>query len=85
MLLFQARFDELWERYETYSSGETLFGMELTEYPVLQLRKRQLNLLQKLYSLYLQVMRTIDAYYQVPWAEIDVESIMSELLELQNR
>nr|XP_031825788.1 dynein heavy chain 8, axonemal [Nomia melanderi] len=85
LLLFQARLDELWERYLTYSSGESLFGLELTEYPALHQRKREINLLQKLYSLYLQVNRTIDSYYEIPWSEIDIESIVTELADFQNK
>ncbi|KAG5338491.1 DYH8 protein, partial [Acromyrmex heyeri] len=85
VILFQARFEELWERYETYSSGESLFGIEVTEYPSLQQRKKELNLLQKLYTLYLQVMRTIDSYYDIPWSEIDIETIITELTDFQNK
>ncbi|XP_029675665.1 LOW QUALITY PROTEIN: dynein heavy chain 8, axonemal-like [Formica exsecta] len=85
LILFQVRFEELWERYETYSSGESLFGIEVTEYPALQQRKREINLLQKLYTLYLQVMRTIDSYYDIPWSEIDIEEIETELAEFQNK
>ncbi|CAL1673550.1 unnamed protein product [Lasius platythorax] len=85
LILFHARFEELWERYETYSSGESLFGIEITEYPVLQQRKREINLLQKLYTLYLQVMRTIDSYYDIPWCEIDIETIETELIDFQNK
>ncbi|XP_018048480.1 PREDICTED: dynein heavy chain 8, axonemal [Atta colombica] len=85
VILFQARFEELWERYETYSSGESLFGIEVTEYPALQQRKKELHLLQKLYTLYLQVMRTIDSYYDIPWSEIDIESIITELVDFQNK
>ncbi|XP_067209496.1 dynein axonemal heavy chain 8 [Linepithema humile] len=85
LILFQARFEELWERYETYSSGESLFGIEVTEYPALQHRKREINLLQKLYTLYLQVMRTIDGYYDILWSEIDIESIIAELADFQNK
>lgn len=85
LILFQARFEELWERYETYSSGESLFGIEVTEYPALQQRKREINLLQKLYTLYLQVMRTIDSYYDILWSEIDIESIIIELADFQNK
>jgi len=85
LILFQARFDELWERFQTFSSGEALFGIEVTDYPVLHQRKRELSLLQKLYTLYLQVMRTIDSYYDIPWAEIDIESIITELADFQNR
>ncbi|XP_076295220.1 dynein heavy chain 8, axonemal kl-3 [Lasioglossum baleicum] len=85
LLLFQGRFDELWEKYLTYSSGESLFGLEVTEYPALHQRKREINLLQKLYSLYLQVNRTIDSYYEIPWSEIDIESIVTELADFQNK
>ncbi|XP_076759064.1 dynein heavy chain 8, axonemal kl-3 [Xylocopa sonorina] len=85
LILFQARLEDLWEKYETYSSGESLFGIEITEYPALHKRKREINLLQKLYSLYLQVIRTIDSYYDIPWAEIDIESIVTELGDFQNR
>ncbi|OXU30794.1 hypothetical protein TSAR_013179 [Trichomalopsis sarcophagae] len=85
VLLFQAWFDDLWERYETYSSGESLFGIEITEYPALQQRKRELNLLQKLYSLYLQVMRSVDGYYEIPWSEIDTDAIIAELTDFQNK
>ena len=85
MILFQARFDELWERFETYSSGESLFGIEQTKYPVLEQRKKELNLLQKLYTLYLQVNRAIDGYFETPWSEVDTDVIIAELTEFQNR
>ncbi|KOX80134.1 Dynein heavy chain 8, axonemal [Melipona quadrifasciata] len=85
LIFFHARLDELWEKYQTYSSGESLFGIEITDYPALHQRKREINLLQKLYSLYLQVIRTIDSYYEIPWLEIDIESIMTELADFQNR
>lgn len=85
MILFQLRFDELWERFETYSSGESLFGIEQTEYPALEKRKRELALLQKLYNLYLQVNRVIDSYYEIPWSEINIDVIIAELADFQNR
>ncbi|XP_043790719.1 dynein axonemal heavy chain 8 [Apis laboriosa] len=85
LIFFQGRHDELWEKFETYSSGESLFGIEITDYPPLHQRKREINLLQKLYTLYLQVIRTIDSYYDIPWAEIDIEAIVAELGEFQNR
>lgn len=85
MLLAQARYDELYERYQTYSSGESLFGLEITSYPSLEKRKKEMNLLQKLYGLYSQVMRTIDGYYEILWSEIDIDSIIAELADLQNK
>lgn len=75
----------MWERYQTYSSGEALFGLEVTEYPALGQRKKEMNLLQKLYGLYGQVMRTIDGYYEIPWSEIDTDAIITELVDLQNK
>ncbi|KAL0129655.1 hypothetical protein PUN28_001727 [Cardiocondyla obscurior] len=85
LIIYQARFEELWERYETYSTGESLFGIEISEYPALEQRKREINLLQKLYTLYLQVMRTIDSYYDILWFDIDIESITTELINFQNK
>ncbi|XP_058810344.1 dynein axonemal heavy chain 8 [Phymastichus coffea] len=85
VLLFQGWFDSLWERYETYSSGESLFGIEITEYPELNHRKRELNLLQKLYGLYLQVMHSVDGYYKMPWSELDTDVIIAELTDFQNK
>ena len=40
LTIFQARFDELWRKFETYSAGEDLFGLSITEYPDLQRIKR---------------------------------------------
>lgn len=85
MLLFQARFDELWRKYEVYSSGEKLFGMTVNEYPVLVERKKQFNLLQKLYGLYLVVNKAIDGYFELAWQDVNIEEIMTELVDFQNR
>ena len=38
--IFQAKFDELWRKYETYSGGEELFGMPVTNYNDLQRIKK---------------------------------------------
>lgn len=79
------RFDDLWERFERYASGEKLFGLPLSEYPTLFERKKQMNLLSKLYSLYVQVMRSIDGYNDLLWADVNIDVINSELTEFQNR
>lgn len=85
VLIFQDRFDELWKKYEMYSSGEKLFGLEVTEYPILIQRKKDCNLLNKLYSLYLAVNHSIDGYYDLLWSDVDIETIFAELTEFQNR
>ncbi|KAF5281562.1 hypothetical protein FQA39_LY05097 [Lamprigera yunnana] len=85
VLLFQARFDDLWGKFETYSSGEALFGLEVTEYPVLYKRKKEFNLLNKLYGLYLQVNNTIDGYFEMLWSDIDIEAIIAQLADFQTK
>uniref|UniRef100_A0A1A9WR67 AAA+ ATPase domain-containing protein n=1 Tax=Glossina brevipalpis TaxID=37001 RepID=A0A1A9WR67_9MUSC len=85
VFLFQNRFDELWRKYEMYSSGEKLFGLPITEYPILQQRKREFGYLNRLYSLYIQVLKTISDYYEMPWAEVDIERISTELADFQVR
>ena len=85
VLLFQARFDELWRRFEMYSSGEKLFGLEVNDYPILHQRKKDLNLLNKLYGLYIAVNHSIDGYFDILWTDVDIEAIMTELIEFQNR
>ncbi|XP_061708954.1 dynein axonemal heavy chain 8 [Cydia pomonella] len=85
VILFQSRFDELWRRFEMYSSGEKLFGMEVKDYPILHEKKKQFNLLNKLYSLYLSVMNSIDGYFETPWIAIDIETIINQLAEFDKR
>ncbi|KAK3724620.1 hypothetical protein RRG08_041104 [Elysia crispata] len=83
--IYQARFDELYRKYVTYSGGEELFGLAVTDYPDLQRIKKELNLLQKLYQLYNAVLENVNGYYDIPWSDIDIEKINSELLDFQNR
>ncbi|XP_078399005.1 dynein axonemal heavy chain 8-like [Cetorhinus maximus] len=83
--IFQSWFDELWRKLVTYSSGERLFGLPIQDYEILQKNKKELGLLQKLYSLYDAVMNNINGYYDVLWTELDIEKINAELSEFQNR
>ncbi|GAB6028044.1 Dynein heavy chain 5, axonemal [Chamberlinius hualienensis] len=47
--------------------------------------RKEINLLQKLYKLYGEVTTSVQGYYSMPWADIDVEVINNELMEYQNR
>uniref|UniRef100_A0A1I8M6Y8 AAA+ ATPase domain-containing protein n=1 Tax=Musca domestica TaxID=7370 RepID=A0A1I8M6Y8_MUSDO len=85
VFLFQNRFDELWRKYEMYNSGEKLFGLPVTDYPLLHQRKREFNYLNRLYSLYIQVLKTIADYYEMPWSEVDIEKISTDLADFQVR
>jgi len=83
--IFQAHFDELWAKFQTYSGGEQLFGLHVIDYPALQMVRKELGLLQKLYGLYNTVIDTIDGYYDILWTEVDIEKINNELIDFQNR
>ncbi|CAG9816206.1 unnamed protein product [Phaedon cochleariae] len=85
VLAFQDRFDELWRKFEMYSSGEKLFGLEVNDYPILHKRKKEFNLLNKLYGLYLAVNHSIDGYFDILWSDVDIEAIFAELQDFQNR
>lgn len=69
----------------SFQGGEELFGLTVTEYPNLQRIRKELSLLQKLYSLYNSVIDNVNGYYDILWQEIDIEKINNELLEYQNR
>uniref|UniRef100_A0A8U8B8L8 Dynein, axonemal, heavy chain 5 n=1 Tax=Geospiza parvula TaxID=87175 RepID=A0A8U8B8L8_GEOPR len=83
--IFQAKFDELWRKYLSLSSGEELFGLPITEYPELHRIKRELALLQKLYSLYDTVTSSIDRYNEMLWNDLNIEKLNSELLDFQSK
>ncbi|KAL1518053.1 hypothetical protein ABEB36_001736 [Hypothenemus hampei] len=85
LILFQNRFDGMWRKLQTYQSGETLFGLPTTEYPELGQIRKELNLLQKLYKLYNDVIDRVNSYYDIPWGEVNIEEINNELMEFQNR
>ena len=83
--IFQTRFDDLFRKYTTYSGGEELFGLPVTEQPELQRIRKELNLLQKLYQLYNSVLDTVNGYYDVSWTDVDIDAINQQLLDFQNR
>eukprot|EP00079_Xenopus_tropicalis_P026874 XP_012820905.1 PREDICTED: dynein heavy chain 5, axonemal [Xenopus tropicalis] len=85
LIMFQNRFDNLHRKYITYTGGEELFGLQVTQYPQLLEIKKQLNLLQKLYGLYNNVIEIVNGYYDILWSDVNIEKINSELLEFQNR
>lgn len=81
----QARFEDLWSKYQTYTGGEELFGMMVTDYPDIVRIRKELNLLQKLYSLFNAVMDSIDGYFDILWLEVDIEKINNELIDFQTK
>ncbi|XP_037131069.1 dynein heavy chain 8, axonemal-like [Syngnathus acus] len=82
---FQARFSELWRNFTIYNSGEQLLGLPVSDYECLQNKKKELDLLQKLYGLYDTVMKTISGHSKLLWTQVDIEKINNELMDFQNR
>lgn len=66
-----------------YESGEKLFGLPVTDYPILHQRKKEFNLLSKLYSLYLLVLKRIDGYSEIPWHTMSIDDIIAEVSDFQ--
>uniref|UniRef100_A0A674BZI9 Dynein axonemal heavy chain 5 n=1 Tax=Salmo trutta TaxID=8032 RepID=A0A674BZI9_SALTR len=85
LIMFQNRFDNLFRKYITYTGGEELFGLPVTQHPQLLEIRRQLTLLQKLYGLYNSVIDTVNGYYDILWADIHIDRINNELLDFQTR
>jgi dynein heavy chain len=82
-ILFQSRVENLYKKYETYHGGEELFGLSVTDYPQLEKLRKDLSLLQRLYSLYNKVLDTVASYYDIAWTDVNIEKINQELLEFQ--
>ncbi|ROT80144.1 hypothetical protein C7M84_001143 [Penaeus vannamei] len=85
LIIAQNRFDTLWRKHSSYSVGEELFRLPRSEFPELGQIRKELNLLQKLYKLYNDVIDRVSSYYDIPWGEVNIEDINNELMEFQNR
>lgn len=85
LLIFQNNFDTIFRKYTTYSGGEELFGLEVTDYPRLHQIKKEINLLQKLYQLFNNVNDAVQGYYDIFWQDVDIDKIGAELSEFQNK
>jgi dynein heavy chain len=85
LLLFQNRFNALWRRLTSYEGGAELFGLMMPDVPELNRIRKELNLLQKLYRLYNDVIDRVAAYHDISWNSVNIEDINNELIEFQNR
>ena len=83
--MFQNEFDFLWRKHASYSVGEDLFGLDHTDQPGLNCVKKELNLLQRLYRLYNDVIESVNSYHNQLWKDVNVDEINNELMEFGNR
>lgn len=56
---FQQMFEVRKRKWENYSSGEELFGLPVTLYPELEQTEKEIQMLDRLYNLYVTVITTI--------------------------
>lgn len=85
LVIFQNRFDNIYRHFVTYTAGEHLFGLPVTEYLRIDDTRKELNLLQKLYQLYNSVLKKTAGYRDIPWSEVKINLISQELQDFQNR
>ena len=79
---YKREFETLNRKYELYAGGEKLFGLPSQSYPDLEATKKELKLLDQLYTLYQQVISTVDEYKSIPWAEVVANiAAMNETVE----
>ncbi|CAL6078446.1 Outer-arm_dynein gamma [Hexamita inflata] len=76
---FQNQFVEIEEKWLTYSTGEDLFGLPVTDYKELTNIKANLKFLDKLYSLYNDVTTTIQGYDDQQWQNLDFDAIAKQV------
>lgn len=74
-----------WMQLYLINIHKLLFLKFETEYPELHKIKRELSLLQKLYSLYNSVTDNINGYNEILWNDLNIEKINNDLLDFQNK
>lgn len=76
---FQQLFEVRKRKWESYIIGEELFGLAVTQYPELEATEKEILMLDRLYSLYVNVITTVKGYGEYLWVDV-VEKIdeMSE-------
>jgi dynein heavy chain len=85
LIVFQRGFDELNRKWETYSAGEELFTLPVTPFPNLVRIKKELKLLQNLYSLYNDVLAKKQQYSETLWQDIKLDEINNDMADFQTK
>ena len=73
LMKFKSMYEQREKKFATYSAGEALFGLPTTDYPSLSKTKKELDLLDRLYSLYINVVESLNEWRELPWAEVAAE------------
>jgi dynein heavy chain len=76
---YQRQYDDKERKWVTYVAGEELFGLPQHKYPELARTRKELDLLDKLYTLYMNVLNNVSGYNDVLWVELDFDKIADEV------
>eukprot|EP00966_Prymnesium_polylepis_P103097 2388002-Prymnesium_polylepis.1 len=83
---FKRTYDDKKRRWEEYQAGEELFGLQQTDYPELTKTKKEIDLLERVYSLYLDVTTTVGEYKELLWTDVpgEINGMLTKVGEFQN-
>ncbi|GMH97336.1 hypothetical protein TrST_g8180 [Triparma strigata] len=70
LTLFKDALEMRERKLEMYNHGEELFALRTSEFPAIKKTRNEINLLDLLYTLYLDVIETLDNYRKVSWADL---------------
>ncbi|CAM39085.2 putative dynein heavy chain [Leishmania braziliensis MHOM/BR/75/M2904] len=82
---FQRQFDDKYRKWMTYMAGEELFGLPVHKYPELVKTKKELELLDKLYTLYINVLQKVNGYNDILWCDLDFDAVCEEVSVFVNQ
>eukprot|EP01062_Namystynia_karyoxenos_P079539 TRINITY_DN8407_c0_g1_i1.p1 TRINITY_DN8407_c0_g1~~TRINITY_DN8407_c0_g1_i1.p1 ORF type:complete len:4892 (+),score=1969.11 TRINITY_DN8407_c0_g1_i1:217-14892(+) len=82
---FQKQHSEKQRKLVEYRMGEELFGLPTTQYPEMERIDRELKLLARLYDLYTEVLTHIQRYEEVPWGDIDLDTMREAFRGFKDR
>ena len=84
---YQRYYETMDRKWKTFSEGEEMFALEVTQYPELEQTAKELGLLDKLYSLYTEAVSTIDNFADILWTEVvaNIEQMNEDVGKLQTR
>ncbi|KAH9103464.1 hypothetical protein AeMF1_002875 [Aphanomyces euteiches] len=74
-------------KQDLYTSGEELFALPKTTYPELDMTKKELQLQDKLFGLYVDVLSTLEEWKTIPWVHVanNIQSMTEKVDGFSNR
>lgn len=69
-------------KFELYRGGEEMFALEHNEYPEIEKAKKNIKIASQLFDLYVDVIRTINEWKQMPWNNVAFNIVdMNDMME----